>query len=135
MTLDTLDGMDEGTAKLYIEDNGKYRLDVDGHEKNDNQGGIPISRLNQEIQKRKESEQTLTEIAQGFVDQIPEDMRDIIPDLSPAAKIKWIQSAQAKGLFDPKTSEGIDTKRPGRQQPDNYDGMSPQAIMAKGYKN
>jgi len=36
MVVDTLDGMDEGIAKLYVERDGKFHLDVDGHDKNDN---------------------------------------------------------------------------------------------------
>lgn len=133
MVLDTLEGVDEGIATLYIEKDGKYHLDVDGHDKNE-QGGIPRTRLNAEIEKRKASDAALDEIAQGFVDEIPEDMRDLIPDLAPAAKIKWIQNATRKGLFNPKAPDGIDTKRPGTKQAQNFDGLSPQAIMATGYK-
>lgn len=133
MVLETLEGVEETTAKLYIEKDGKYYLDVDGHDKNVNPG-IPKSRLDAEIQKRKESELTLTEIAQGFVEEVPEDMRDIIPDLPAAQKIKWIQNATRKGLFNKQTQEGIDTKRPGSKPPVNFDGLSPQAIMAQGYK-
>ena len=135
MTVDNLEGMDAGLAKLYVEREGKFHLDVDGHDKNEDQGNrIPKQRLDQEIAKRKESDATLAEIAQGFVEEVPEDMRDLIPDLAPASKIKWIQNATKKGLFNPKIAEGIDTKRPGRKAPESFDGMSPQAIMAKGYK-
>lgn len=134
MVVETLEGMDEGIAQLYVEKDGKFHLDVDGHDKNDDPNRIPKSRLDQEIEKRKASDNTLTEIAQGFVDSVPEDMRDIVPDLPPAQKIKWIQNAQAKGLFDPKPAEGIDTKRPGSKKAENLDGLSPQAKMAQGYK-
>jgi len=133
MVLETLEGVEETTAKLYIEKDGKYYLDVADHDKNVNQG-IPKSRLDAEIAKRRESETTMAEIAQGFVEEIPEDMRDIIPDLQPAAKIRWIQNAVKKGLFVVRTHEGIDTKRPGSKPAANYDGMSPTAIMAQGYK-
>jgi hypothetical protein len=61
-------------------------------------------------------------------------MRELIPDLPPAQKIKWIQQANAKGLFEPKSKEPIDSKRPGEKPPTNFEGMSPQAIMATGYK-
>lgn len=132
--LETLEGLDEGIAGLYVEKDGKFVLDVDGHEKNDDTNKIPISRLNQEIEKRKASEQTLDDIASGFVEAVPEDMRDIIPDLPPAAKIKWIQNAEKKGLFTPKGAKPIDAKRPGAKPSENFEGMSPQAIMAQGYK-
>ena len=136
MTVDTLDGMDEGIAKLYIEKEGKFHLDVDGHDKNENPDNkIPKARLDQEIQKRKESDATLTEIAESFVNDVPEDMRDVIPDLPPAKKIQWIQNATKKGLFNPKAPDGIDTKHPGRKQAENFEGMNPVAMMAKGYKN
>jgi hypothetical protein len=134
MVLDSLDGVDEGIQPLYIEKEGKFHLDVDGHVKND-EGGIPRQRLNAEIEKRKASDAALEEIAQGFTDEVPEDMRDIIPDLPPAQKIKWIQNATRKGLFSKQAPDGVDTKRPGGKPPQNYDGMSPQAIMARGYKN
>lgn len=135
MRVDTLDGMDEGIAALYTEKDGKYVLDVEGdHVKND-QNRIPKSRLDAEIAKRKDSEASMSEIAESFVEDLPEDMRELVPDLAPAAKIKWIKAAQAKGLFDPKaTPEGIDTKRPGSKKAENLDGLSPQAMMAKGYK-
>ncbi|BBO73868.1 hypothetical protein DSCW_12850 [Desulfosarcina widdelii] len=134
MTLDTLDNLDDTIKPLYIEKDGKFHLDVDGHDKNDTGDRIPKARLDQEIEKRKASDASLKEIADGFVENVPEDMRDIIPDLPPAAKIKWIQSAQKKGLFDPKPTDGIDTKRPGGKAPENFRGMDPRAIMATGYK-
>lgn len=103
--------------------------------KNQNEHMVPISRLNQEIQNRKESDQTLNDIAQTFVDDVPEDMRDLIPDLPPASKIKWIQAATKKGLFNPQQAQsGPDSKRPGSKKAENFDGLSPQTIMSKGYK-
>ena len=134
MVLDSIEGLDEGTAKLYIEDNGKYRLDVDAHDKNE-QGGIPRTRLNAEIEKRKASDAALNEIAEGFIGEIPEDMRDLIPDLPPAAKIRWIQNATKKGLFTQADKPGLDTKRPGGKPSNNLDGLSPQAMMSQGYQS
>lgn len=32
VTIDSLDGLDDGVKSLYKEDNGKYRLDLDGYE-------------------------------------------------------------------------------------------------------
>ena len=134
MTLDTLDGLDESIQKLYVEKDGKFRLDVDGHDKND-KDKIPLSRLNHEIEKRKQSDAALNEIAESLIEDIPEDMRDVVPDLSPAAKIKWIRNAIKKGFFDSKAPENSpDSKRPGGKPPSDFKGMSPQAIMAQGYK-
>ena len=96
MVVETLEGMDEGIAKLYAEKDGKFRLDVDGHKKNDDPNRIPKSRLDQEIEKRKMSETALNEIANTLTEDIPEDMRDIVPDLPPAQKIKWIKTPPRK---------------------------------------
>jgi hypothetical protein len=136
MTIDTLDGMDEGIAKLYVEKDGKFTLDVDGHDKNDQPDNrIPKHRLDQEIEKRKASDATLKEVADGFINDVPEAMRDIVPDLPPAQQIKWIQNANKKGLFDsPQAQSGPDSKRPGSKKAENFDGLSPQAKMAQGYK-
>jgi len=133
--IDTLDGLDENIAALYTEKDGKFTLDVDGHDKNDSKDKdtIPRSRLNQEIEKRKASEKTLQEVADGLVEDVPEDKRGIIPDLPPAAKIAWLKDAFKMGFFEDKTTESIDTKRPGDKKPTNFDNMSPQAIMATGY--
>lgn len=138
MVVDSLDGMDEGISKLYVEKDGKFHLDiVDGHVKNDDPNRIPKARLDAEISKRRESEQTLTEIAEGFVNDVPEEMRDIIPDLPPAKKIKWIQSANAKGLFNPKGAPAVDVKRPGDKVPKNFDpeNVNPFSLIESGLKN
>jgi hypothetical protein len=133
--LETLEGLDEAISKLYVQKDGKYSLDVTGHEKAETKDGkIPHARLNQEIEKRKATETALKEVADGFVENVPEEMRDLIPDLPPAAKIKWIRDASAKGIFDPKPQEGIDTKRPGGKPPADFKNMDPRAIMATGYK-
>ena len=136
MVVETLEGMEEGIAKLYVEKDGKFHLDVDGHGKNDAQDNrIPKTRLDQEIQRRKESDDTLNDIAQEFVNDIPEEMRDLIPDLPAAQKIKWIKAATKKGLFNPSQDQnGPDTKRPGRKQAVDFEGMSPQTMMSMGYK-
>ena len=133
--IDTLDGLDENIAALYTEKDGKFTLDVDGHDKNDgkDKDTIPRSRLNQEIEKRKQSEATLKEVADNLVEDVPEDKRGIIPDLEPAKKIAWLKDAFKMGFFEDKKAESIDTKRPGDKKPTNFDNMSPQAIMATGY--
>jgi len=136
MVVDTLDSLDDAIKPLYIEKDGKFVLDVDGHDKNDDENRIPKARLDQEIQKRKESDQTLNEIAEQFVDDVLEDMRDLIPDLPAAKKIQWIKAANKKGLFNPQQDQnGPDSKRPGSKRAENFEGMTPTAKMATGYKN
>jgi hypothetical protein len=138
MTLENLEGVtDDAVKALYVkQDDGTYRLDVEGHhDKNDDPNRIPKSRLDAEIEKRKASDASLMEVAESFVESVPEEYRDIIPNsLSPAATIKFIQQANAKGLFDAKPKDSIDTKKPGDKAPKDYSGLSPQAIMAQGYK-
>ena len=133
--LDKLDGLDDSISKLYVEKDGKFVLDVTGHEKPEDKDRIPKSRLDQEIDKRKQSDTASNEIAENLIEDIPEDMRDIIPNLAPAEKIKWIRNANKKGFFDSKASENSpDSKRPGGKPPADFDNMSPQSIMATGYK-
>ena len=133
MNLDTLDGIDEGIAKLYTEKDGKFTLDVDGHDKNDT-GKIPLARLNQEIDKRKASDTALSEIADELKKDVPEEMQELIPDLPASKLIKWLRKANAEGLFSSKPAESIDSRRPGGKPPKDFNNMSPQQIMAAGYK-
>jgi len=133
--LNRLDGLSESISKLYVEKDGKFVLDVTGHEKPDDKDKIPLSRLNQEIEKRKQSDSALNEIADSLIEDIPEDIRDIIPNLAPAEKIKWIRNANKKGFFDSKPpGDSPDPKRPGGKPPADFKDMTPQAIMATGYK-
>ena len=132
--LDSLDGLDESISKLYIEKDGKFILDVAGHEKPENKDLIPKSRLDQEISKRKEAEKGLLAICDQMIEEIPEDKRCIIPDLVPSAKIAWLREVKKQGIFEDRKVESIDSKRPGDKSPTDFKEMSPQAIMAEGYK-
>ena len=132
--LDNLEGLDEVISKLYAERDGKFYLDVTGHEKTEDKDRIPKNRLDQEITKRKDAEKELSEIAENLKADVPEDMQDLIPDLTPSKLIKWLRSANAKGFFNLKSKESIDSKRPGDKPSKDFDNMSPQAIMATGYK-
>jgi len=136
-SIDSIEGLDEGIQKLYVEKDGKFVLDVTGHEKPEDKDKIPLSRLNQEIEKRKLSDNQLKELADGFIESVPEDMRDLVPDLPHGQKIKWIQNAMKKNLFNSdQVLDGPDSKRPagGDKTPKDFKNMSPQAIMAQGYK-
>jgi hypothetical protein len=99
-----------------------------------NEHMIPKSRFDELNDKRKAAVQALEDIASGFIETIPDDMREMVPDLPPAEKIKWIQSAQKKGLFT-KPKNGLDSKKPGDKPPIDFSNLSPQAIMAQGYKS
>jgi len=136
MQVDSMDGLSEEIQKLYLEKDGVFVLDVAGHDKNDAQDKdrIPLARLNQEIEKRKQSDAALKEVADGLIEDIPEEKRTIIPDLTPAKKIKWLREAFKLGLFADSKSKEIDTKRPGDQKPKDLEGLSPQQKIAQGYK-
>ena len=96
---------------------------------------IPKSRFDALNEKKKAAELSLEEIADGFVETIPEDMRELVPNLPPAEKIKWIQAAQKQGLFgNNQKNSGLDSKKPGDKKPIDYESMSPQAMMAAGYR-
>ena len=97
--LENLDGVDENISKLYVAKNGKFVLDMTGHEKPDNKDMIPKSRLNQEIEKRKASEKALQEVADQLIEDVPEEKRSIIPDLPSAQKIAWLKTAFKMDFF------------------------------------
>ena len=97
---------------------------------------IPRSRLNQEIDKRKSAEAALGEFVESLVEEVPEDKRELIPDLPPAQKGKWLQKALRENLFGgSKVENGPDSKRPGGKPPTNLENMSPAQMRAMGYKN
>ena len=131
--VENLDGIDEQIAKLYVEKDGKFYLDVTGHEKNE-QDRIPKSRLDQEISKRKVVEKALNLIAEKLKADVPEEYQNLVPDLPSDKLIDWLQNASTKGLFDEKQATNIDSKRPSDKKPQDFSNMSPQAIMATGYK-
>jgi hypothetical protein len=150
--LDNLDGLDAGITKLYVQKDGKFHLDVesetpDGHagkKKDDAAGGdppdtsgnwIPKNRFNQLNEQKKSAEAALAEVVTGLKEDIPEELRDLIPAIAPAEQIKWIRDAQKKGLFTrPAGESGPDSKRPGGSSSKTFEGLPPQAIMAQGYK-
>lgn len=60
---------------------------------------IPYARFSQEVARRKQAETALSEVAEQLASDIPEEHRGLIPNLAPAAKIKWLQDARSSGLF------------------------------------
>jgi hypothetical protein len=132
--IDTLDGIEDTTAALYIETDGKFILDVSGHDSAAAKNKIPRARLNQEIEKRKNAEAQLFSVAEDLKAELPDEMQGLIPDLPPDQLISWIQKMSASGIFDTKEPKPIDNKKPGDKKPVDFEGMTPQSIMATGYK-
>ena len=104
------------------------------HKDTGNVNMIPKVRLDQEIAKRKTAEDALKEVADSLKTTVPEEFQGLIPDLPPQKLIKWIQQANAKGLFTQKQVDSLDKKRPGDKQPQDFSGLSPQQLMSRGYK-
>ena len=97
---------------------------------------IPKSRFDQVVSQRKAAEAALGEFVESLVEQVPEDQRELIPDLPPAQKGKWLQAALAKGLFGGQSAaSGPDAKRPGGSPSPDIDQMSPRQMRASGYKS
>ena len=95
---------------------------------------IPKGRFDEVVGQKRAAEAALEEIATSLVEEVPEDMRDIIPDLPPAARIKWVRAAMQKGIFgSPAGVTNPDSKRPGAKAPADLSGMNPRQIMAMGY--
>ncbi|MCF8144328.1 MAG: hypothetical protein K9N21_10450 [Deltaproteobacteria bacterium] len=117
------DELIEGQAENYTDDTtGK------------GENMIPKSRFDQVLEQRKRATDALRTVADEMVEDVPEEFRDIIPDLEPAAKITWIRNALKKGLFNRQVVNGLDSKRPSGKQPLDFSNMTPQQMMVHGYK-
>jgi len=150
-TLDSLDGIDAALAAHYVQKDGKFHLDLQGaadKKSGDNQDTgntdnavdksgnmIPKSRFDQVNEQKKSAEAALKTVVDELIQDIPEDMRDLVPAIQPAEQIKWIRNAIQRGVFTKKADSGPDAKRPGGNRGSDFAGMSPQAIMATGYKS
>lgn len=97
---------------------------------------VPKARLDQEIAKRKDGEKALEEIAASYLEEVPEDMKDLVPDLPPLAKIHWLRNALSKGLFNGNQKEsGPDSKRAKTKPAVDLSGLSPVEMRKMGYKS
>ena len=95
---------------------------------------VPKARLDQATAKRREAEEALTSLADELIQDVPEGMRDLIPDLPPVEKVRWIRNATSKGLFAKPAPNGPDSKRPSGKPPTDFENMSPAAMREAGYK-
>lgn len=107
-----------------------------GNDPAKNENMIPKSRFDQLNEKKKQAEQSLQEVADSFMEDVPEDYKDIVPDLSPAEKIKWIKSAQKKGLFNKQAEASPDAETPGKgNKQTDTSNMSSFDLLSHGFKN
>lgn len=95
---------------------------------------IPKTRFDQVNQQKREAIDALKSVANELAQDVPEDMRDIIPDLGPAERIKWIRQASKKGIFTKQPASGLDSTRPGNSKPMDLENMSNMEMMSRGYK-
>jgi hypothetical protein len=96
---------------------------------------IPKSRFDQVLQQKKDALAELETVAASLAEDVPEEFRDLIPNLSPAGQIGWLRNAQKKGLFDQRHVDGLDSERPkGGKPPLDTSNMSPMEMMSHGYK-
>ncbi len=83
-----------------------------------------IKSLEPKAQRTEELTKTLQEYLNTELEQIPSDMRDLVPEGDITSQLKWIQNARAKGLFTkpapPITDAGEkgDTPPPQRDEPE-----------------
>lgn len=96
-------------------------------------GSVPYSRFAEVVEQRKGLEATLNDL---IADMVPEDMRDLVPNLPPAEKAAWIKSAKERGLFsksEAAPANSPDAKRPGGKTNVDLSGLSPLQKMQAGY--
>ena len=96
---------------------------------------VPYARFQEVVTARQAAEESLAEVVQEIVASLPEDMRDLVPNLPPAEKIRWINSARQRGVFA-KTGGDTDSpgsKRPGAKPSQDLSGLNPVQMMSMGY--
>ena len=96
---------------------------------------VPKARLDEVIAQRKRAEGVIQGVVEELREDIPEEFRDLIPDLEPTEQVKWIRGAIRKGLFTQPNASGPDAKRPGGKPPTDFENLSPGEMRAMGYKN
>ena len=81
------------------------------------------------------AKEALAAIVDDLCNDVPENMRGLIPNLPPVEKVKWLREARAKGLFRPQApTSSPDSKRPVAKPAEDLNNLSPVAMMARGYK-
>ncbi len=78
---------------------------------NSGENMIPKSRFDQINQQKKEALDALKSVADELASDVPEDFKNLVPDLAPAQKIEWIRKAQKSGIFNDQKNDGLDSKR------------------------
>ena len=96
-------------------------------------GPVPYSRFQEVVEQRKGLEATLNSL---IADMVPEDMRDLVPNLPPAEKAAWLKTAKERGLFgksEAAPASSPDAKRPGGKQQIDLSSLSPLQKLQHGF--
>lgn len=96
---------------------------------------VPYDRFQKVNQQKKELGDTLESILASMIDEIPEEFRELVPDIPPAQRYAWIKQARDKGLFSKQISNGPDSKRAGGKAPTDLSNMTNHELLKNGYKN
>jgi len=127
--------MSDEEAKAKAEAEAKAKAEAEkraADDKGENKGQmIPKGRFDQVNEQKKAAEAELKSVADELKADIPEEFASLIPDLPPAALIKWIRAAHVSGIFNPKaSSDSPDSKRAEKKtETTDFENMTPQAIM------
>ena len=92
-------------------------------------GAVPYSRFQEVNEQRKGLEATLNSLIDEMV---PEDMRDLVPDLPPQQKVALLKTAKERGIFakpQDVPSSSPDAKRPGGKKQIDLSSLSPMQKM------
>lgn len=128
--------MSDGTNGNATENGVQHTQEAPATPETDSEKTVPYARFQQVNESRKQVEATLQGVVDELMDDIPEDMRDIVPNLPPADKIKWLRAATKKGLFGgQQKASSPDSKRPGGKPPTDFSNMTPMEMRSMGYKS
>jgi len=100
----------------------------------DNEHMIPKSRFDEVNSKRKQAESAVELVLAELLEDVPEEMKGLVPSLPPVEKLKWLRTAQKQNLFGSKKIESPDSRRPGGKTPQSVEGLSPLTMRSMGYK-
>ncbi len=122
--------MEENTGNAT--DNGDLANDTP--QGNPQDRSVPYERFTQVNTAKKAAEDALAAIVGSMVAELPEDMRDLVPNLPPVEKAAWIRSAKERGLFTaPAPASSPDAKRPGGKPTQDFSDLTPLQMLQAGY--
>ena len=129
-----MEDQDTGNAPDSGEDNQNQDTGSGVDNTNDNADMVPKTSLDEVNGKFDAMAKELDALVSAEVEALPEDMRDIVPDLDPVAKLKWLQKVKAKGVFNkaPARTSDPDSKRPTNSRTVDMEGLSPDQLIELG---